>query len=154
MVKTSFYTTWKSSIQVRKKSKYRHNAPLHLKQKILHVHLSKDLRQKYGLRNIQVRKGDKVKISRGQYRKKEGKVERVILKREKVFVTGIESIKKDGSKASFPLSPSNLMIIEVDLSDKKRKQKLLSKSKIGSVELGTSKLGGTATKENEKEDKK
>lgn len=147
----NFSTTWKGSIQPSKQRKYRNNAPLHLKQKMLHVHLSPLLRKKYGFRNIQLRKGDKVKILRGQFRKKEGKVEKINLKREKVFVTGIEVIKKEGAKIPFPLSPSNLMIIELDLNDRKRKQKLESKKKSGSEEKLTEKK---EAKNKEKEIKK
>jgi large subunit ribosomal protein L24 len=128
MVKKSFSTTWKKSTQPRKQRKYRYNAPLHVKQKILHVHLSPELRKKYGFRNVQIKKGDKVKILKGKFAKKEGKVEKVSLKREKVFVTGIEVIKKEGTKLPAPLTHSNLMIIDLDLSDKKRKQKLESKN--------------------------
>ena len=109
---------------MRKQRKYRYNAPLHIKQKMLSAHLSKELRTKYGTRNIPVRKGDTVKVSRGQFKKKQGKVERVILKQERVFVAGIETIKRDGSKVLFPLSPSNLIIVEVEMSDKRRKEKL------------------------------
>tara|TARA_Y100000310_G_C20461464_1_gene705585 strand:- start:141 stop:584 length:444 start_codon:yes stop_codon:yes gene_type:complete len=124
MVKSNFTKTWNRSIQPRKQRRYRYEAPLHIKQKFLHVHLSADLRKKYGLRNVQVRKGDKVKILRGSHKKKEGKVERVNLGREHVFVTGVEIIKREGTKVPSQLSPSNLMIIELNLSDKKRKKKL------------------------------
>ena len=117
----NFSTAWKSSTQPRKQRKYRHNAPLHLKQNMMAVHLSADLRKKYGKRNIQLRKGDKVKVMRGKFSKKEGKVERINLKREKVVISGLEHIKKDGSKVSAMFNPSNLMIISLELGDKKRK---------------------------------
>ena len=128
MVKTSFTKSWKSSTQPRKQRKYRHNANLHNRQKMLHVHLSSELKKKYGFRNVQIKKGDKVKILRGQHKKKEGKVERVSLKQEHVYVTGVELIKKEGTKMNVPLSPSNLMITELNLDDKKRKSKLESKN--------------------------
>ncbi|MBU0460164.1 MAG: 50S ribosomal protein L24 [Nanoarchaeota archaeon] len=127
MVKTSFVKSWNRSVQPRKQRKYRYNAPLHLKQKMLHVHLSPELRKKYGLRRVQVKKGDKVKVLRGQFKKREGKVEKVNLKQEKVFVTGIELIKKEGAKLTVPLNPTNLMITELNLNDKKRKLKLEGK---------------------------
>ncbi|HLC52500.1 MAG TPA: 50S ribosomal protein L24 [Candidatus Nanoarchaeia archaeon] len=126
-MKAKFSTSWKGSAQVRKQRKYRHNAPLHLKQKMLHGNLSKPLREKYGLRNMQIRKGDKVKILRGQFKKKEGKVDRVDLKDEKIFVTGLEIIKKDGNRILQGISPSNAMIIELELSDHKRKMKVENK---------------------------
>ncbi|MBT4935775.1 50S ribosomal protein L24 [Candidatus Woesearchaeota archaeon] len=124
MVKNTFSTGWKSSTQPRKQRKYVYNAPLHTKQTMVHVHLSSELKKKYGTRRVQVKKGDKVKILRGQYKKKEGKVERVNLKQGKLFITGVEFIKKDGTKIPVAFTPSNIMIIAVDLGDKKRKQKL------------------------------
>ncbi|MBI2112333.1 50S ribosomal protein L24 [Candidatus Woesearchaeota archaeon] len=144
-----FSTSWKSSKQIRKQRKYRYNAPLHLRQKFLSAHLSADLRKKYGVRSIQLRKGDKVKILRGQFAKRECKVERITLKRESVFLSGVEVIKKDGNKVQFPLKASSLMIIELDLSDKKRKMKLEQKKPSAISDQGT-KLGKTSekTKEN------
>lgn len=121
MVKNSFSTSWKRSSQIRKQRKYRYNAPLHIKQKFVHVHLSKELKEKYGLRNVQIRTGDKVRVLRGSFKKQEGKVEKVSLKQEKVIVTGLELIKKDGTKIPIKFTPSNLMIISLDLSDKRRK---------------------------------
>lgn len=128
MALPQFSTSWKSSTQPRKQHKYIHNAPLHRKQKTLHVHLSPELRKKYHFRNVQVKKGDKVKLLRGQFAKKEGKVETVDLKWGKLFVTGVEQIKKDGTKRPYPLHPSNLMILELDLADRYRKAKLESKT--------------------------
>jgi large subunit ribosomal protein L24 len=128
----AFTTSWNRSTQVRKQRKYRYNAPLHIKQKLLSVHLSADLRKKYGARNITVRSGDKVKVMRGQFAKKEGKVDRINLKDEKVFIAGIEIVKKEGAKIGVGFNPSNLQILELDLSDKKRKEKLEGKSQVKS----------------------
>jgi len=126
---TNFSTTWKKSVQPRKQRKYRYNAPLNIQQKFMHVHLSPELRKKYLTRNTQLRTGDKIKILKGEFKKKEGKVERISLKKERVFITGIERIKKEGTKILVSFHPSNLMIMELSLDDKKRKQKLESKSK-------------------------
>ncbi len=120
MALPKFSTHWKSSVQPRKQRKYRHNAPLHVRQKFLHVHLSPELRAKYGTRAVQVRKGDKAKVLRGKFKKQEGKVERVNLKRERVFVSGMEYTKKDGAKVPVGFNPSNLMITVADVSDKRR----------------------------------
>jgi len=133
----AFTTSWNRSTQVRKQRKYRHNAPLHIKQKFLSVHLSSDLRKKYGQRNIQVKKGDKVKVMRGQSSNKEGKVDKVDLKKEKVFIIGMEIVKKDGSKIPISFTPSNLMIVELELSDKKRKKKLEEKTSHDKTESKT-----------------
>lgn len=119
-----FSKKWISSKSPKKQRKYRSNAPLHIKQKFTSVHLSKELRTKYERRNLSIRKGDKVKISRGQFKKKSGKVTDVNIKTGKIYVEGIETIKKDGSKTLYPLDPSNLIITELVLEDKKRKEKL------------------------------
>ena len=119
-----FSSSWKSSKKPRKQRKYRYSAPLHIKQKFVHSHLSKDLRKKYGKRIIGLRKGDKVKVMRGKFRKHEGKVENIDLKKAEVFVNGIEITKKDGAKKSLSINPSNLMITELNLDDKLRQKNL------------------------------
>jgi len=122
-----FSTKWVSSTRPAKQRKYRYNAPLHIRHKFLSVHLSKELRTKYGRRNIVVIKGDKVKVLRGQYKGRENKVERVDIKSTRVYITGIDRQKKDGSKSIIPIQPSNLMITELKLDDKKRKESLEKK---------------------------
>lgn len=127
-MKTSFVKSWVSSIQTRKQRKYRHNAPLHVKSKFLNVHLDAALRKKYGKRSLRVRKGDTVKVVRGQYKGKTGVVDRVDSQYTKVYVASIEQFKKDGSKSKVPLQPSNLMITDIVTSDKKRMEKLKVKN--------------------------
>lgn len=127
-MKKRFSNKWISSTQPRKQRKYRRNAPLHIVSKFMSVHLSKDLRKKYGRRAIRVRKGDTVKIVRGQFRKKTGKVMDVSLIRRKVFVENIQQIRKDGTKSFYALEPSNLMITSLNLEDKIRKEKLEKKN--------------------------
>lgn len=128
-MKKKFSTKWKSSKQVRKQRKYRYNAPLHVKQKFVHVHLSKELKKKYGKRRLGLKKGDKVKIVRGQFRKHTGSVERVDLKKIGVYVSGIEITKKDGSKTTYPIHPSNLIVTELNLDDKVRQKIIERKQK-------------------------
>lgn len=121
-----FSTEWKSSKKPRKQRKYRLTAPLHIKQKLAHSHLSKELRKKYGRRSIGIRKGDRVRVMRGRFRKHEGKVESVNIGKASVLVSGAEITKKDGNKKLIGLDPSNLMIMEMNLDDKLR-QKILER---------------------------
>ncbi|MBT5022103.1 50S ribosomal protein L24 [Candidatus Woesearchaeota archaeon] len=123
-MKKTFSLSWKSSKQPRKQRKYKANVPLHLKRKFLSAHLGKELREKYKRRNFPLVSGDKVKIFTGQFKGKEGKIDRVALKRGRVYITGIERARKDGSKSMYPFQPSNLLIIELNLKDKKRKEAL------------------------------
>lgn len=129
-MKQKFSTAWKSSKQPRKQRKYIYNAPLHLKQKAISSHLSKELRKKYGRRSIKIKKGDVVKIMVGQFKKKEGKVQSVNLKKGVVYIENVQNIRKDGTKSYYPIHPSNLLVVEVNLDDKKRK-KFLERVKYG-----------------------
>ena len=119
-----FSPAWKTSTQRRKQRKYRANAPLHIKQKFMAAHLSKELRKKYNRRSITVRKDYKVKIMRGQFKKQTGKITDVNIRKNKVYVEGIQHIKKDGTKTFYPIHPSNLEVIEMVVADKKMKAKL------------------------------
>ncbi|MFH1325727.1 MAG: 50S ribosomal protein L24 [archaeon] len=119
-MKKKFSTKWKGSRQPRKQRKYSANAPIHIKRKFVSVNLSKELRKKYGKRNVPAVKGDSVKIMRGKFKKKNGKVESVIGKSGKIYVEGIQATKQDKSKVNVPLRASNLQITELNLNDKKR----------------------------------
>jgi large subunit ribosomal protein L24 len=115
---------WKASVQPKKQRKYIYNAPLHVVRNFFSVLLSKDLRTKYGKRNLVVRKGDRIKVLRGQFRGKSGKVLNVSYVRRKLVLEGVDTIKKDGSKIPYPVHPSNLMITELNLEDARRKKAL------------------------------
>ena len=124
-----FSRHWISSKQPRKQRKYRYNAPLHILRKLMSAHLSRELKKKYNIRSMPLRKGDKVKIARGQFKKKTGKVEKVWTKRRKIQIENIHLIKKDGSKIPYLIEPSNVIITELVLEDKKRKQIIERRSK-------------------------
>ena len=128
-MKKEFSTAWKSSKQPRKQRKYLANAPIHIKVKNLSVNLSKELRKKYGIRNTVVRKDDMVKIMRGKFKKKQGKVIEILVKRAKIYIDGMQTKKQDGSKVNVPLRASNLQIVELNTSDKKRFKKKTEKTK-------------------------
>lgn len=120
-MKQKFSKQWLGSKQPRKQRKYRANAPLHIRHKLMSANLKKDLRKKYGKRNFPLRKGDSVKIMRGQFKKKNGKIASVDLKKLRVSIEGIQRTKKDGTKVNVWFAPSNLQIQELSLDDKKRK---------------------------------
>lgn len=119
-MKKDFSTKWQGSSQPRKQRKYLANAPIHRKRKLLSVNLSKDLRAKHNIRNIEVKKDDKVKITRGKFKGKEGKIKQIKTKLLKIYIEGIQTKKQDGSMVDVPLRASNLQILELNLNDKKR----------------------------------
>ena len=123
-MKKHFSSHWTSSKQPRKQRKYLAHAPLHIRHKMVSAHLSKELRKKYGKRNIPIHKGDTVKIMNGEYKKKTGKISDVNLKKLKVLIDGIFKSKKDGTKVKIYFQPSNLLIQDLNLDDKKRIESL------------------------------
>ncbi|MBN1156069.1 50S ribosomal protein L24 [Candidatus Woesearchaeota archaeon] len=120
MKSKKFSVKWISSTKPKKQRKYRYNAPLHVKQKFVSAHLSPELRTKQRKRSLGLRVGDKVKLMRGQFKGQTGKIERVDLKKSKVFIGKIEFIKSDGTKVMYPVDPSNLMIVEINEEVRKK----------------------------------
>jgi len=114
-----FSAAWKASKQARKQRKYRFNANLHLRHKMISSNLSKELRKKYR-RSVPLRKGDSVRIMRGKFKGKTGKINEVDLKKLKVGIEGMQKQKKDGTKVNIYFHPSNLQIQELSLEDKER----------------------------------
>lgn len=119
-MKSSFSTSWLSSVQPRKQRKYRYNAPLHIKHKFLSAHLSKELRKKYGKRSLPLRKGDEVLVMRGHFKKKKAKVLSLDLANSRVVLEGLQHTKRDGTKVAAPLNPRALQIQTLVLEDKER----------------------------------
>ena len=87
--------------------------------------LSRELRERneFYPRRLTVRKGDVVLVRRGGFEGHEGKVLDVDLKNMKVQVDGVVYQKADNTSIPKPIDPSNIEIIKLDLSDKRRKKK-------------------------------
>jgi large subunit ribosomal protein L24 len=122
----------KISSQPRKKRKALYHAYQHLKQKLVSAHLSRELRKSLKKRSLPVRKGDKVVVFRGKFKKKEGLVSKVDLNSLKVFVEGILSRKQSGKEVLAPVEPSNLVItqlVERKIKAKKSKTKSVKEIK-------------------------
>ena len=119
-MKKKFSTSWTGSKKPSKQRKYRANAPLHLRHKLIAAHLSKDLKKKYLRRSFPLRKGDTVKVLRGAFKKRTAKVSSLDFARLKVYLDGIQKQRRDGTKVNVPLEPSNLLITDLALDDKER----------------------------------
>ncbi len=130
MVKTRQHGKYNSVIfmstskQPGKQRKALYTAKLHKKQKLLRATLSDELREAYKSRAAGLRKGDKVKVMRGDFRGHEGAVEKVSLRKGRVHVSGVVKKKASGMERFYPLHPSNLMIIKFDLKDERRRKTL------------------------------
>lgn len=119
-MKKRFSAKWKSSTKPRKQVKYRKNAPKHLRQKMLSAHLNTALKKRYGRRSFPIKKGDEIKVMKGKFKGKSGKIILIDTAKLKVQVDGLQRGKVDGSKVNIPLDPSNLLLTKLDLEDKKR----------------------------------
>ena len=106
-----------------------YNKPLHLARKDLSSHVSKELHEKLGIRAFTLRKGDTVQIVRGSFKGKKGKIQKVNYIQRTVQVEGIVRKKVSGQEVLVPLKASNLVIEEMDLTDKKRIESLDRKGK-------------------------
>ncbi len=114
------------SSKPRKQRKERFNADLHIAQHFAHAHISKELRQKLGIkaRSMQLRTGDTVKVMAGAMKGKTGKVHRIMLKESKAEIEGITRKNARGKEVYVPISISNLYITDLDLTDKLRSAKI------------------------------
>jgi len=107
-------TASNNSVQGRKQRKFRYTAPNHMRRKMVFVHIGRELRAKLGTarRSIQPRKGDKVKILRGDHKGHSGKIFEVDLSTLKIYVEGANSRTAKGVEKLVPIDPSSLVILE------------------------------------------
>ncbi len=115
-----------ASTKARVQRKRLAHAPLHVKHQLLSAHVDPALAGKSKLnlpRALPVRKGDVVRIMRGGFRGKEGKVISVDSKAGRVVIEGITIEKVDEKKVERPVHASNLMIIKMDETDAWRRRR-------------------------------
>ncbi|MCS6768144.1 MAG: 50S ribosomal protein L24 [Candidatus Nitrosocaldus sp.] len=97
-----------------------YGAPLHRRSRQVCAPLSEELRRQYGRRSVRVRKGDTVRVMRGEYKGVEGKVQRVHVKECRVEIEGLQREKVRGDKVPVLVHASKVMVIALDTSDKLR----------------------------------
>lgn len=102
------------------------DAPWHIKNKMLNARLSDELRSKYGFKTVRVRKGDSVKIVRGEFTGVEGKVTSVDLKTGRIAIEGVFRENIRGEQVPVKIHASKIIITSLNLEDKLRKEKLES----------------------------
>ncbi|HYB68433.1 MAG TPA: 50S ribosomal protein L24 [Candidatus Acidoferrales bacterium] len=105
-----------------KQRKMLYNAPAHVRHRLLAAHLSKALRASHEVRSLPVRRGDTVRVIRGDHRGVEGKITRVDLPKYRVYVEGLTREKVDGTTVFLPVHPSKVIITGLNLDDKWRKK--------------------------------
>lgn len=106
------------------------NAPAHIRHKLMASPLSPELLAQKGIKAMPVRKGDTVRVTRGDHKGFEGKVSRIDLKHYRVYIEGLTREKVDGTTVFVALHPSKIMIRTLNLDDKVRKAVLERKKPI------------------------
>jgi len=106
------------------------NAPAHIRHKLMSAPLSNELGASRGAKTLPVRKGDTVRIQRGDHKGFEGKVSRVDLKEYRIYLEGLTREKVDGTNIFLPIHPSKVEIRNLNLDDKIRKATLERKQAI------------------------
>ncbi|KAJ8427613.1 hypothetical protein Cgig2_010875 [Carnegiea gigantea] len=113
----------------RRKSRKAHfTAPSSVRRVIMSAPLSGDLRTKYNVRSMPVRKDDEVQVVRGTYKGREGKVVQVYRKKWVIHIERITREKVNGSTVNVGIHPSKVVITKLRL-DKDRKSLLDRKAK-------------------------
>jgi large subunit ribosomal protein L24 len=95
---------------------------LFIKSKRVRAHLSDELRENYGVRSLRVRRGDVVRVLRGDFAGTEGKVIEVDTKRSRLAIEGITRKKSDGTPVYQWIHSSKVMITKLNLDDPIRKE--------------------------------
>jgi len=105
----------------RRKSRKAHfAAPSSIRRKIMSAPLSKELRNTYNTRSLAIRKDDFVRIVRGTYKGREGKVTQVYRKKWVIHVDRVQRDKSNGATAPIGVNPSKVVITTIKLDKDRR----------------------------------
>ena len=111
----------------RRKSRKAHfSAPSSVRRVIMSAPLSKELREKHGVRSIPIRKDDEVQIVRGSLKGRKGKVTSVYRLKYVIHVERVTREKVNGQSIPVGIAPSNVVITNLKL-DKDREAILVRK---------------------------
>eukprot|EP00002_Diphylleia_rotans_P032579 TRINITY_DN6854_c0_g1_i1.p2 TRINITY_DN6854_c0_g1~~TRINITY_DN6854_c0_g1_i1.p2 ORF type:complete len:118 (-),score=22.28 TRINITY_DN6854_c0_g1_i1:41-394(-) len=90
--------------------------------------LDKELRDKYKVRSLPVRKDDEVRVVRGSFAGREGKVVQVYRRKWVIHVERVTRDKVNGQTVPIGIHPSNVVITKLKL-DKDRNAVLARKNR-------------------------
>ena len=111
----------------RKCRKAHFTAPSSKRRVIMSASLSKELRKKYNVRAIPVRKDDEVRVVRGSFKDHEGKVVSVYRKRWVIHIDKLVRDKDNGQQVQVGVDPSKVQVTKLKLNNN-RNQILARKS--------------------------
>ncbi|XP_071947072.1 large ribosomal subunit protein uL24-like isoform X1 [Antedon mediterranea] len=106
----------------RKNRKRYFNAPSHVRRKLMSSPLSKELRQKYNVRSMPIRKEDEVQVTRGHFKGQQvGKVVQVYRKKFVIHIERIQREKANGAQVNVGIHPSKVVIVKLKLDNDRKK---------------------------------
>ncbi|ERN11656.1 hypothetical protein AMTRI_Chr03g138980 [Amborella trichopoda] len=123
----------------RKCRKAHFKAPSSVIRVLMSAPLSPELRNKYNVRSVPVRKDDEVQVVRGTFKGREGKIVLVYRKKWVIHIERITREKVNGSTVNVGINPSKVMVTKLKL-DKDRKSLLERKGKGRAAEKGKGKF--------------
>ncbi|MCJ1342800.1 60S ribosomal protein L26A [Peltigera leucophlebia] len=120
----------------RKSRKAHYNAPSGVRRTIMSAPLSKELREKYNVRSIPVRKDDEVTVVRGTNKGRDGKVTNVYRLKYIIQIERFVREKSNGQSVPLGIHPSKVVVTKLKL-DKDRENILERKGKGREAKLKT-----------------
>ena len=96
-------------------------APSSIKRRLMSCHLAKSLREEHKLRALPIKRGDEVKILKGKFKGKAGKVVQVYRRRNVIYVDKIQREKQNGQTVFFPIRPSYCVVEKLVLNKDRKK---------------------------------
>ena len=112
-----------------KQRKRIYGAKKHMKKKLVSSRLIKSMSKETGKRSLGLRKGDEVRVMRGDHRRITGKISRIDNKYLRVYIDGLKRKKVSGEEVMIPVHASNVMIIKAEMADKRR-MKMINRKKV------------------------
>lgn len=112
------------SIQPRRQRKALYNAHTAERRRRMGVPLSRELRARYGRRQIPVRKGDTVRVLSGSFRGREERVAKVVRRDYAVTLDNITGKTGDQKLKPLTVRLPHLLLIRLNLSDPWRRRVL------------------------------
>ena len=102
----------------RRKNRRRHfAAPSHIRRKIMSAPLSKELRKKYNVRSIPVRKDDEVMVTRGHFKgQQSGKVVQCYRRKFAIHIERIQREKANGATVPVGIHPSKVSFFKSNVN--------------------------------------
>ena len=107
--------TQSKSMSRRKARRAHFQAPSHVRRILMSAHLSKELKAKHNVRAMPIRKGDEVRVLRGKFKGREGKVENVYRLKWVIEVDKVTREKANNTTVKVGIHPSNVEITKMKL---------------------------------------